>query len=314
MSKFKHEVRERVSRRNMLKLLLAAGASWLTGAQANSIESSLLKRVIPSTGETIPAIGLGTARTFDVGASPRERHQLGQVLSMFVQQGGALVDTSPMYGRAETVVGDLAAELGIQKSLFYATKVWTTGRREGVRQMETSMRNLRAAQIDLMQVHNLVDTQTHLETLREWKARDRIRYLGVTRYRTDAYEALSQVIRKNALDFIQFNYSLLTREAENWLLPLCADRGVAVVVNRPFENGELFRLVGGKPLPEWSQEFDCRSWAQFFLKYILSHPAVCVVIPATSKPRHLLDNMQAGLGRLPDGAMREKMVQAFLSI
>jgi diketogulonate reductase-like aldo/keto reductase len=314
MTKYKQEVIGKVSRRNMLKLLVAAGASCLSGAQANSIESSFLRRSIPSSGESIPAIGLGTARTFDVGESPDERQQLGQVLGSFVEQGGALVDSSPMYGRAESVVGDLAAGMGIQRSLFYATKVWTSGRKEGVRQMETSMRRLRTERIDLIQVHNLVDTQTHLETLREWKQRDRIRYLGVTHYRTDAYEELSQVIRKHALDFVQFNYSLLTREAENWLLPLCADRGVAVIVNRPFENGELFRLVGGKPLPEWSKEFDCQSWAQFFLKYILSHPATSVVIPATSKPRHLLDNMQAGLGRLPDVAMRKKMVEVFQRI
>lgn len=301
----------RIARRNVLKLFMAAGASCFTGALADASQSRQLRRVIPSSGETIPAMGLGTARTFDVEPSAQDHQQLEQVLSMFVQEGGKLVDSSPMYGHSEALVGDLAVELGIQRALFYATKVWTQGRREGIRQMETSMQRLRTDKIDLMQVHNLVDVDTHLETLREWKERERIRYLGVTHYRTDAYEELSQVIRKYELDFIQFNYSILTREAENWLLPLCADRGVAVIVNRPFENGELFRLVGGRLLPEWSQEFDCHSWAQFFLKYILSHPAVCSVIPATSKPRHLLDNMQAGLGRLPDAAMRRKMVHSF---
>ncbi len=301
--------RTQISRRDMLKLMLGIGTSLACGRSWGQTTRTQLKRTIPSTGESIPAIGLGTSQTFDVGAAADERIKIKEVLRLFVEYGGTMIDTSPMYGRAERVVGDLSEELGNQDELFLATKVWTRGRAEGIQQMEESMRLLKADQIDLMQVHNLVDTQTHLQTLQDWKVQKRIRYVGITHYRVDAFAALEKVIKHNPLDFVQLNYSIVTREAEQRLLPLCADRGVAVLVNRPFEDGGLFRLVRGEELPAWASEFDCQSWAQFFLKFILSHPAVTNVIPATSKPKHLVDNMQAGYGRLPDTDMREKMAR-----
>jgi diketogulonate reductase-like aldo/keto reductase len=212
-----------------------------------------------------------------------------------------------MYGQAESVVGDLAAELGLHSSLFVATKVWTSGREAGVAQMERSLKRLRVARLDLMQVHNLVDWQTHLRTLRDWKAAGRVRYLGVTHCTASAYGDLERIMRSERLDFVQLNYSLAEREAEDHLLPLAADRGIAVLANRPYAEGALFRRVRGRPLPPWAAELDCTSWGQFFLKWILAHPAVTCVIPATSKPEHLTDNMGAGTGTLPDAATRTRM-------
>jgi diketogulonate reductase-like aldo/keto reductase len=206
------------------------------------------------------------------------------------------------------VVGDLVHELGVRDRLFLATKVWTEGRQAGIHQMETSMQRLRTTRLDLMQVHNLVDVDTQLQTLRAWKRQGRIRYLGITHYTAGAYAALERLMKSEELDFVQFNYSMDEREAEQRLLPLAQERGIAVIVNRPFERAGLFGKVRGISLPDWAAEFDCSSWAQFFLKYILAHPAVTCVIPATSKVKHLEDNMQAGLGRLPDAKMREKMV------
>jgi len=223
--------------------------------------------------------------------------------------GGTVVDTSPMYGTAETVIGDLASELNVIDSLFIATKVWTRGRESGIKQMETSMKRLRRDRIDLMQVHNLIDTQVHLQTLRAWKKEGRIRYFGVTHSRVKAHAELEKLIKTENLDFVQFNYSVQTTDAEKRLLPLATDKGAAVLVNEPFEKGDLFRKVKGKSLPPWAAEFDCESWAQFFLKYILSHPAVTCVIPATSNPKHLKDNLQAGYGRLPDESTRRRMAE-----
>jgi diketogulonate reductase-like aldo/keto reductase len=215
-----------------------------------------------------------------------------------------------MYGAAESVAGDLAADLGVTGRLFLATKVWTSGRQAGVTQMEQSLRRLRARRLDLMQIHNLLDWRTHLRTLRDWKAAGRIRYLGVTHYTAGAYDELERVLRDEPLDFVQVNYSLGEREAERRILPLARDRGIAVLVNRPFAEGGLFQRVRGKALPAWAAEVDCESWAQIFLKWILAHPAVTCAIPATSRPQHLVDNMKAGLGRLPDAAARERMAAA----
>jgi diketogulonate reductase-like aldo/keto reductase len=297
----------RLSRRDMLKLLTAVGAMLVNPLGKSQTRPKQLEREIPSSGESLPAMGLGTSNTFDVDSLPAHRKQVKEVLRLLAEQGGAMVDSSPMYGRAEEVVGDLSVELGVQDSLFLATKVWAEGRDAGIRQMERSERLLRTNRIDLMQVHNLVDTRTHLQTLDAWKAQQRIRYVGVTHYRVDMHEALERTIKAHPLDFVQFNYSIVTRNAEKRLLPLCAERGVAVIINRAFEDGALFRSVRDKKLPAWAGEFDCHSWAQFFLKFVLSHPAVTTVIPATSKPRHLLDNMQAGIGRLPESKTREKM-------
>ena len=307
MNRERHSSRLSLSRRGMLKLLAGACAVLVNSGGKAESTSKQMKRAIPSSGESIPAIGLGTSDTFDVGPLPAHRKQVKEVLRLFAEHGGTMVDSSPMYGRAEEVVGDLSVELGLQDALFLATKVWTEGRDAGIRQMERSMRLLRTNRIDLMQVHNLVDTRTHLETLAAWKTQQRIRYVGVTHYRVDMHEALERTIKEHPLDFVQFNYSIVTRDAEKRLLPLCADRGVAVIVNRAFEDGALFRSVRDKKLPAWVEEFDCHSWAQFFLKFVLSHSAVTTVIPATSKPKHLLDNMQAGIGRLPDIKTRDKM-------
>jgi diketogulonate reductase-like aldo/keto reductase len=268
---------------------------------------ALLERPIPSDGKTLPAVGLGTWRTFDVGASPADRDPLREVLKTFVGLDGRVVDSSPMYGAAESVVGDLAADLGITDTLFLATKVWTTGRGAGTTQMEQSLKRLHARRLDLMQIHNLLDWSTHLRTLRDWKAAGRIRYVGVTHYTASGYDELERVLRAEPLDFVQVNYSLGEREAERRILPLARDRGIAVLVNRPFSEGGLFQRVRGRALPAWAAELDCESWAQFFLKWILAHPAVTCVIPATSRPQHLVDNMKAGVGRLPDAAARERM-------
>jgi diketogulonate reductase-like aldo/keto reductase len=268
---------------------------------------ALLERPIPSDGKTLPAVGLGTWRTFDVGASSAERDPLREVLRTFAGLGGRVVDSSPMYGAAESVVGDLAADLGITDALFLATKVWTSGRGAGTTQMEQSLRRLRARRLDLMQIHNLLDWATHLRTLRDWKATGRVRYVGVTHYTASGYDELERVLRAEPLDFVQVNYSLGEREAERRILPLARDRGIAVLVNRPFSEGGLFQRVRGRALPAWAAELDCESWAQFFLKWILAHPAVTCVIPATSRPQHLVDNMKAGVGRLPDAAARERM-------
>ncbi len=269
----------------------------------------VLKRPIPRSGELLLAVGLGTWQTFDVGPRAPERAELKEVLRIFVELGASVVDSSPMYGEAERVVGDLAAELGIHQRLFLATKVWTSGREAGIRQMGNSLRLMRTQRIDLMQVHNLLDVSTHLRTLQDWKAAGKIRYLGITHYHEGAYRELERLVWTRDYDFAQFNYSMAEREAEARLLPLCAETGVAVIVNRPFAHASLFGRVKGKPLPPWVGEFDCASWAQFFLKFILADPAVTCVIPGTGRVDHLKDNLQAGLGRLPDASQRRRMVE-----
>lgn len=271
----------------------------------------MLTRSIPSTGEVLPAVGLGTWRTFDVGSNPAEREPLREVVRHFVELGGRLIDTSPMYGRAEAIVGFLVDELGLHDDVFLATKVWTEGREAGIEQMKTSMRLLGTERIDLMQVHNLVDVDVHLETLRDWKTTGRIRYIGITHYTNSAHDALAALLERyrGTIDFVQFNYSLAERDAERRLLPLAQDLGVAVLANRPLGTGALIDSVRNRPLPEWATEFDCTSWSQFLLKYILAHPAVTCAIPATSNPAHLEDNMAAGEGRLPDDALRRRMVE-----
>jgi aryl-alcohol dehydrogenase-like predicted oxidoreductase len=276
---------------------------------ASAQPSTILKRTIPRSGEMLPAVGVGTWQTFDVGAKAPERAELSEVLRLLAQSGGSVVDSSPMYGKSESVVGDLAAGLGLREKLFYATKVWTSGRDAGIRQMETSFRLMQAQRMDLMQVHNLLDLSVHAKTLREWKTAGRIRYTGITHYHDGAHAELESIVKTREWDFVQFNYSMAERGAEKRLLPACADSGTAVLINRPFSQGSLFPKVKGKPLPGWAAEFDCASWAQFFLKYLLAHPAVTCVIPGTSRVAHLKDNVQAGMGRLPDAAMRRRMTE-----
>jgi diketogulonate reductase-like aldo/keto reductase len=306
-----------LSRRDMLKLL--AGVPAMAVIPPARATAAPLKRAIPKTGELLHAVGLGTWQTFDVGGDAAGRAAAREVLARFVKAGGQMVDSSPMYASSESVVGDLAADLGVEKSLFLATKVWSSGREAGIRQMEESLRRMRAPTLnpramDLMQVHNLTDVKTQLKTLREWKEQGRIRYLGITHYHEGAYAELERLIKSEQLDFAQFNYNVVTTAAEERLLPVCAEYRTAVIVNRPFEEGELFRRVKGRELPKWAQEFDCNSWSQFFLKFILAHPAVTCAIPATRNPDYLVDNMGAALGRLPDAAMRRRMVQHMRSL
>ncbi len=274
----------------------------------------LLKRKIPSSGHMIPAIGLGTSGPFEVGTDAAARAPLREVLQAFFDGGASLIDTSPMYSTAEAVLGGLLTPEQ-QSKAFMATKVWTPGsgghgEQKGIEQMQRSMTLLKRKTIDLMQVHNLVDLDAHLKTLRRWKEEGRIKYIGITHYTTSSYPDLMSIMGREKLDFVQFNYSAATREAEKKLLPLCADKGVAVIINRAFEDGNLFARVKGKPVPEWAAEFDAKSWAQIFLKFVLAHPAVTCVIPATGKVRNLVDNLGAAVGRLPNEKQRAQIVTA----
>jgi aryl-alcohol dehydrogenase-like predicted oxidoreductase len=268
----------------------------------------LSSRLAVASGQRLPVVGLGTYQTFDVASNAPERSELKNVLATLVKSGGTVVDSSPMYGRAEGVVGELADELKLQSSLFLATKVWTRGAQAGTAQMEDSLRLLRTPRMDLMQVHNLVDWRTHLKTLQSWQHQGRIRHLGITHYHAGAYGELMDVMRTRAFAFVQFNYSVGEREAEERLLPLAAELGMGVLINRPFAQGGLFARVRGKPLPAWASEFDCTTWGQYFLKWILGHPAVTCVIPGTRRVSHLTDNLGAGQGRLPDAAQRSRML------
>ena len=276
----------------------------------------MLTRPIPASGEAVPVIGLGTWQVFDVGPRAPERGRLQDVLATFAAEaasdaGGAdgkpMVDTSPMYGNAETVLGDLMAARDLRPGLFVATKVWISGREAGIQQMEAAMRKLRVESVDLMQVHNLVDVETHLDTLQGWQRDGRVRYVGVTHYTASAHEALAQVIARHAVDFLQVNYSVGEPEAESRLLPLARDRGVAVIVNRPFGGGGLLRRLASTPVPAWAGELGCETWGKLLLKWVVSHPAVTCAIPATSQPAHLRDNLKAGDGPLPDEATRAKI-------
>ncbi len=271
--------------------------------------SEQLKRTIPSTGELVPAVGLGTYTVFDINASDAGRTPLADVLRLFVQSGGRVVDCSPMYGSAERILGEIASEAGVTHSLFWATKVWTGGRDAGARQMDNSFRLFRTGVIYLMQVHNLLDWETHITTLKAWKEQGRIRYIGVTHYSTSSFPMIERIMTEARPDFIQIYYSLATRHAEARLLPSARDLGVAVIANRPLETSDLFNRVRGKTLPSWAHDIGCATWSQFFLKYVLSHPAVTVVIPATGNPEHLKDNMQAGIGPMPDEKTRKAMVR-----
>ena len=272
-----------------------------------------MTRKIPSSAEELPAVGLGTWQTFDVGSDSAARAELAQVLKIFAS-AGKLIDSSPMYGSSETVAGDLIAELGLRDRLFIATKVYTSGRDEGIQQMETSFKRLRVKVMDLMQVHNLVDVATHTKTLREWKAQGRVRHIGITHYTASAYAEVERWLKTGAYDFVQINYSLGERDAEKRLLPLAKEKNVAVIINRPFAEGVLFRRTNGKPLPPWAAELGIASWAQYFLKWIVGHPAVTCAIPGTGRPEHMRDNLAAAQGPLPDAAMRKRMTEYFDSL
>jgi len=301
------------ARRDVLRLFGGFGAVLAfgpTSAQAPKIMS----RKIPSTGEELPAIGLGTWQVFDAGNNAAARAPLREVVAAFAKAGGRLIDSSPMYGSAESVAGDLVAELGLREKLFIATKVWTRGRDNGIAEMETSFRRLKVKQMDLMQVHNLLDVDVHTKTINDMKAKGLVRYAGITHYAASAHGEVERQLKKEKYDFLQINYSLAERDAEKRLLTLCKDKGIAVIANRPFAEGAMFRRVRGKPLPPWAAEIGAASWAQYFLKWIAGHPAITCVIPGTGKPEHVADNVAAGFGALPDEGMRKKMAEYFDSL
>jgi diketogulonate reductase-like aldo/keto reductase len=268
----------------------------------------MITRPIPSTGEDIPVIGLGTYKVFDVAGSREEISVRRAIVDMLADAGGSVVDTSPMYNRSEKVIGDIIASGSDRKKLFLATKVWTNGRDAGIDQMSRSATLMKTDVIDLMQVHNLRDTDVHMATMRDWQEQGRIRYNGLTHYTAGAHSALEAAMKKFRPQFIQINYSMGERDAEDRVLPLARDLGIAVLINRPFQAGRLFRAVSGRAVPDWAQSF-ADSWGQFFLKFIISHPAVSCVIPATSKPHHMRDNLGAGFGPLPASAMRKRMAE-----
>jgi aryl-alcohol dehydrogenase-like predicted oxidoreductase len=302
--------------RRRLLSWLACGAvtASLSPVAAVSAGTSALTRPIPSSGEPLPAIGMGTWITFDVGDYAAARAVRVEVLQTFLDRGGTLVDSSPMYGHAQEVMGYCLQRVSEPGRLFAATKVWTPGRWFGIQQMRGSQERWGVPRFDLMQVHNLVDSENHLETLAEWKAEGRIRFTGVTTSHGRRHEQLVRIMEREPIDFVQFTYNLADREAERQLLPLAAERGLAVIINRPFRGGSLFDRVAGKPLPPWAGEFDCRNWAQFFLKFVISHPAVTCAIPATSRVDHMEENMGALYGRLPEPPLRERMARVLTDL
>ena len=267
----------------------------------------MVKRRIPSSGELIPVIGMGSSNTFDVEDSAAATDPLREVLRALVEGGGTVIDTSPMYGRSEAVLGDLIADAGLRPRLWLATKVWTRGREAGAAQIAESMRRLRTERLELLQIHNLLDWREHVPTLRSLQRAGKVRYTGITHYRADAHAELERVLTEERFDWLQVNYSLAEPAADARLLPFCRDNGIAVMANRPFADGEMFARVRGRPLPPWAAELGCASWAQLFLKYVASHPAVTCVIPATSKPGNMRDNCDAGVGPLPDEKQRARM-------
>ncbi len=297
-----------MKRRNFVRLV-AAGCTLPFNSTGMDLKDEVLKRKIPSSGELLPSIGLGTWQSFDVGPNENDREPLRAVLDTMIQYGGTVVDSSPMYGRSEGVVGEISDQMSVNAKLFAATKVWTTGKKAGISQMDRSIELMRKKPIDLMQIHNMQDWQTHIETLRDWKEEGKVRYIGITHYVESAFSKMEQIMKDHPLDFIQLNYSMSSRKAEESILPLALEKGIAVLINRPYGGGSLFRSVKNQDIPEWAMEFGAESWGQFFLKYLLSNPAVTCVIPGTAKPHHMLDNMKAGFGRLPNEREKQKMIK-----
>ncbi len=300
----------RPSRRAFLASMGALGAAAHFGPGRAAADSRpVLEKTIPATGEKLPVIGMGSWITFNVGQDTAQRDARREVLQTFFDKGGGMIDSSPMYGSSEAVIGYCLARIADKRSLFSATKVWTPFKWHGVKQMEKSEALWGTKRFDLMQIHNLVGWEGHLETLLDWKARGRVRYIGVTTSHGRRHDAFARVMAEQPIEFVQLTYNILDRAAEKRLLPLAAERGLAVIANRPFRRGELFRLFEGKPLPAWARDFDCANWAQFFLKFIVSHPAVACAIPATSRVDHMRENMGAAYGRLPDAETRQRMIR-----
>jgi diketogulonate reductase-like aldo/keto reductase len=292
------------TRRDFIQLAAATG---LLPAVTAAEDERMMTRTIPSSGEQLPVIGLGTWQVFDVASTPDEIALRKQIVDLLVARGGSLIDTSPMYNRSEKVVGDVIDAGGNRDRLFLATKVWTDGKAAGERQMRRSAELMNTGVIDLMQVHNRRDLDTHFATIREWQQDKRIRYNGVTDYRESAHDEMQDVMQRYRPEFIQINYSLGEHGADDRLLPMALDLGVAVLVNRPYMSGQLFRAIGNRDVPDWARSF-ADSWGQFFLKFIVSHPGVTAVIPATSKLRHMTDNLAAGFGEMPDATTRARMI------
>ena len=303
------------TRRRFLQGIVSLGAASLFNpGMLTAQEFKLIKKAIPKSGEQLAVIGMGTSRTFDIEDDAEMRRQLAKVLQSFFDLGGALIDSSPMYGNAEQVTGDLLKNINNSDALFAATKVWTWGKQAGIEQMQRSSQRMGVKVFDLMQIHNLRDWQVHLDTLKQWKAEGKVRYIGITTSHGRYHDELEVILEKEPFDFVQFSYNIGNRTVEQRLLPIAQERGIATLVNRPFARGDLFSMTKGKPLPAWASEFDCQSWGQFFLKFVVSHPGVTCAIPATSKPHHMLDNMGAGFGRLPDAAMRKRMVDFYAAL
>lgn len=303
------------SRRKFLAHAAGVGiAAALQFGRARAAAAPVLTRPIPRTGERLPVVGLGTAIIFDIGEDTVKRAERRAVIQTMIDGGGRLIDTAPSYGTAELVVGDLLSSMAARDKVFLATKVRATARKGSIAEMQESLRRLRTSQVDLMQLHNVSDAKTDLRTLKEWQQKGFTRYIGVTHFQAGANDRLAEVIRREKPEFLQINYSLAERSVEERLLPLAAETGTAVLVNLPFGRGKLFSAVRGKTLPEWAREFDAASWGQFFLKYLLAHPAVTCVIPGTDKPEYMVDNLGAGRGRLPDAATRRKMVEFWSSL
>lgn len=298
-----------INRREFLRrIVLAASSIPLFSSPLLAQTKPAIRKAIPSTGEMLPVIGMGTSRTFNVGDDRDERKLLLEVLQAFFDNGGSVIDSSPMYGSSEQVIGDLLKQVKNKDALFSATKVWIDGRQDGIAQMENSMKLWGVKKFDLMQIHNLRDWEIHLETLKQWKADGKIRYIGITTSHGRFHDELETILENEPFEFVQLSYNIGNRDVEQRLLPIAREKGMAVLVNRPYQRGDLFRKVKGQKLPNWAADFDCTSWGQFFLKFIISHPAVTCVIPATSKPRHMVDNMQAGFGRLPEQKTRQRML------
>ena len=296
---------------NRREVVAAAAALGMLPTIGLTEERKMNSRSIPSTGEELPVIGLGTYSVFDVSSTAEEIAIPQEIVDLLLGDGGSVIDTSPMYNRSERVIGNVIDAGSPREAMFIATKVWTNGRDAGIEQMNQSAQLMNTDVIDLMQVHNLRDTDIHMKTIRDWQENGRIRYNGLTHYTESAFDRLQTAMTKHKPDFIQINYSLGEPEADDRILPLAQDMGIAVLINRPYQSGRLFRAVSGESLPGWAADF-ASSWGQFFLKFIISHPAVTCVIPATSKPHHMIDNLGAGFGPLPDDAMRQRMI-AFMA-
>ena len=299
----------KTSRRTVLKVMGVSSLTPSIALQATDAKTYMARRIIPSTGELLPVIGLGTSRVFDTNLSEKSLNPRKEIVKALLDHGGSLIDTSPMYGRAEEVTGKIAQDLKINDRLFMATKVWIEGKEAGEIQMNASSKKLNKAVIDLMQIHNLLDWKTHIKTLYEWKEQGKINYIGISHFRSNAFSQIEKIITKERIDFAQFNYSLEEREAEKRLLPLCREKGVATLINRPFMRGKLFKAVARKKLPSWTYEYNVNTWSQFFLKFILANQAVTTVIPATSNPAHMIDNLIGGIGPIPEVGLQKKMVE-----